>query len=62
MLRVEEGDTTHSFAFASPPPWGNGVGLSMTLETSVHAFRLQVLARAQALGNLSQACQEFGIS
>jgi len=34
----------------------------MTLEASVHAFRLRVIARAQALGNVSQACREFGIS
>lgn len=29
---------------------------------SVHAFRLRVIARAQVLGNVSQACQEFGVS
>jgi len=34
----------------------------MTLEASVHAFRLRVRARTQALGNVSQACREFGIS
>jgi hypothetical protein len=34
----------------------------MTLEASVHAFRLRVIARAQALGNVSQACREFEIS
>ncbi len=34
----------------------------MSLEASVHAFRLRVIARAQALGNVSQACREFGIS
>ncbi|MDR7402660.1 MAG: helix-turn-helix domain-containing protein, partial [Armatimonadota bacterium] len=34
----------------------------MTLEASVHAFRLRVIAQAQALGNVSQACREFGIS
>ncbi|MDR7479730.1 MAG: helix-turn-helix domain-containing protein [Armatimonadota bacterium] len=34
----------------------------MTLTDSVHAFRLRVIARAQALGNVSQACREFGIS
>ena len=34
----------------------------MTLEASVHAFRLRVIARAQVLGNVSQACREFGIS
>jgi hypothetical protein len=33
----------------------------MTLEASVHAFRLRVIARAQALGSVSQACREFGI-
>ena len=34
----------------------------MTLESSVHAYRLRVIARAQALGNVSQACREFGVS
>jgi transposase InsO family protein len=34
----------------------------MTLDDSVHAFRLRVMARAQALGNVSQACREVGIS
>jgi len=34
----------------------------MTLADSVHAFRLRVMARAQALGNVSQACRELGIS
>ena len=34
----------------------------MTLDDSVHAFRLRLMARAQALGNVSQACREFGIS
>ncbi|MDR7410574.1 MAG: helix-turn-helix domain-containing protein [Armatimonadota bacterium] len=34
----------------------------MTLEASVHAFPLRVIARAQVLGNVSQACREFGIS
>lgn len=34
----------------------------MTLEDSVHAIRLRLMARAQALGNVSQACREFGIS
>lgn len=34
----------------------------MTLEDSIHAFRLRVIARAQALGNVSQACREVGIS
>jgi len=34
----------------------------MTLEASVHAYRLRVIARAQALGNVSQVCREFGIS
>lgn len=34
----------------------------MTLESSVQAFRLRVRARAQALGNVSQTCREFGIS
>jgi transposase len=32
----------------------------MTLEASVHAFRLRGIARAQALGNVSQACRELG--
>jgi hypothetical protein len=34
----------------------------MTLDDSVHAFRLRVMARAQVLGNVSQACREAGIS
>lgn len=34
----------------------------MTLDDSVHAFRLRVMARAQALGNVSRACRELGIS
>ncbi len=34
----------------------------MTLEDSVHAFRLRVLQRAQELGNVSAACRELGIS
>jgi len=34
----------------------------MTLESSAHASRLRVIARAQALRNASQACGEFGIS
>ncbi|MGH2628049.1 MAG: IS481 family transposase [Anaerolineales bacterium] len=34
----------------------------MTLDDSVHAFRLRLMARAQALHNVSQACREFGIS
>lgn len=34
----------------------------MTLEDSVHAFRLHALQRAQELGNVSAACRELGIS
>lgn len=34
----------------------------MTLDDSVHAFRLRLMTRAQALGNVSQACRELGIS
>jgi len=34
----------------------------MTLDDSVHAFRLRLMARAQALGNVSKTCREFGIS
>ena len=34
----------------------------MTLEAGVDAFRLRVIARGQGLGNVSQACREFGIS
>lgn len=34
----------------------------MTLEDSVHAFRLHALHRAQELGNVSAACRELGIS
>jgi hypothetical protein len=34
----------------------------MTLEDSIDAFRLGVMARAQVLGNVTLACREFGIS
>jgi len=34
----------------------------MTLDDSIHAFRLRVMLRAQELHNVSQACREFGIS
>ena len=34
----------------------------MTLNDSVHAHRLRVMARAQALGNVTRACTEVGIS
>src|SRR5215831_1317999 len=34
----------------------------MTLEEKVHGLRLHVMRRAQALGNVSQACREAGIS
>jgi len=34
----------------------------MTLEDSIHAFRLRVMARAQELHNVTRACREFGIS
>lgn len=34
----------------------------MTLEDSVHAFRLHALQRAQELGNVPAACRELGIS
>jgi transposase InsO family protein len=34
----------------------------MTLADSVHAFRLRVMARAQEVGNVSQACRELGVS
>ncbi len=34
----------------------------MTLEDSVHVFRLRVLQRAEELGNVSAACREAGIS
>jgi len=34
----------------------------MTLEDSIHAFRLRVMIRAQELHNVSRACREFGIS
>lgn len=34
----------------------------MTLDDSIHAFRLRVMARAHALGNVTQACREVGIS
>jgi transposase len=34
----------------------------MTLEDSVHTFRLRLFQRAEALGNVSQACRELGVS
>src|SRR3972149_9970873 len=34
----------------------------MTLEDSVHGFRLRLMARAQALANVTRACREFGVS
>jgi len=34
----------------------------MTLEDSIHAFRLRVMARAQELRNVTRACREFGVS
>jgi transposase InsO family protein len=34
----------------------------MTLKASVQGFRLRVIARAQALGNVTRACREFGVS
>jgi len=34
----------------------------MTLDDSVHAHRLRVMARAHALSNVTRACQEAGIS
>jgi transposase InsO family protein len=34
----------------------------MTLDDSIHAFRLRVMVRAQELHNVSRACREFGIS
>lgn len=34
----------------------------MTLDDSVHAFRLPLMTRAQVLGNVSKVCREFGIS
>lgn len=34
----------------------------MTLEDSIHAFGLRVMARAQEPGNVTRACREFGIS
>jgi len=34
----------------------------MTLEDSIHAFRLRIMARAQELHNVTRACREFGIS
>lgn len=34
----------------------------MTLEDSVHAFRLRLFQRAEAIGNVSEACREAGIS
>ena len=34
----------------------------MTLDDSVHASRLRAMTRAQALGNVSRACREVGIS
>ena len=34
----------------------------MTLEEKVHGLRMQVIRRAQELGNVSQACRDAGIS
>ena len=34
----------------------------MTLEDSVHAFRLRLFTRAEELGNVSAACREAGLS
>ncbi len=34
----------------------------MTLEDSIHGLRLRAMQRAQALGNVSAACRELGIS
>jgi transposase InsO family protein len=34
----------------------------MALKASVHAFRLRAIAGARAVGNVSQACREFGIA
>ena len=34
----------------------------MTLEDSVHAFRLRLFRRAEELGNVSAACRELGLS
>ncbi|MFI5374977.1 MAG: helix-turn-helix domain-containing protein, partial [Candidatus Rokuibacteriota bacterium] len=34
----------------------------MTLEDKVHGLRLQVIQRAETLGNVSRACREAGIS
>ena len=34
----------------------------MTLEESIQGMRLRVIQRAQAVGNVSRACREAGIS
>ena len=34
----------------------------MTLEPSIHAFRLRVMTRAQVLRHVTRACRGFGIS
>jgi len=34
----------------------------MTLDEKVHGLRLHVIRRAEALGNVSRACREAGIS
>jgi hypothetical protein len=34
----------------------------MTLDDSVHAFRLHLMARAPAVGNVAQGCRDAGIS
>jgi ACT domain-containing protein len=34
----------------------------MTLDDNVHAIRLRVMARAQAVGSVAQACRKFVIS
>ena len=34
----------------------------MTLEQSIQGYRLQVLAEAERIGNVSAVCRQFGIS
>lgn len=41
---------------------GRGGGPPITLDDSVHVYRLRVMARAHALGNVTRACEEAGVS
>ena len=62
MPRKSEGHLAYR-SQSEPPPgrgtlWEDG---PMTLEDKVRGLRLQVIRRAQELGNVSQACRDAGI-